>query len=250
MDPKANKIVYQFWRSKVQARMKNKEKAELMAPSEMPYYFGTKRHPLEGDYYEMLDQDHVDIVHLGRNPLKTFNKTGMMLEDGTQKDFDIVVLATGFDSFSGSLTRMCLLSKEGINIKDIWDREIATYLGMLIHGFPNAFMIYSPQAPTAFSNGPTILECQVDFIVDLIARAEAEGISVVEANASAQQEWTALIEKMCEKTLLPFTNSWWNAGNILGKKTQMLTFPAGIDVYEMMCRKKLETWEGFEVTKA
>jgi cation diffusion facilitator CzcD-associated flavoprotein CzcO len=102
MDPKANREAYDFWASKVRARIKNKEKAELMAPSEPPYYFGTKRSPLEADYYEMLDQDHVDIVHMGKTPLKTFNKTGMLMEDGTQRDFDIVILATGFDSFSGS----------------------------------------------------------------------------------------------------------------------------------------------------
>ena len=82
--------------------MKNKEKAELMAPTEPPYYYGTKRAPLEHDYYEMLDQDHVEIVHMEKNPLKTFNKTGVVLENGRQLDFDIVILATGFDSFSGS----------------------------------------------------------------------------------------------------------------------------------------------------
>jgi cation diffusion facilitator CzcD-associated flavoprotein CzcO len=43
------------------------------------------------------------------------------------------------------LTRMGLISKDGVDIKDIWSDEIASYLGMMIHGFPNAFMIYSPQ---------------------------------------------------------------------------------------------------------
>jgi cation diffusion facilitator CzcD-associated flavoprotein CzcO len=82
--------------------MKNAKKRELMAPADPPYYYGTKRVPLEHDYYEMLDKDSVDIVHMGQNPLQTFNKTGMLMEDGTQIDFDVLVLATGFDSFSGS----------------------------------------------------------------------------------------------------------------------------------------------------
>jgi cation diffusion facilitator CzcD-associated flavoprotein CzcO len=102
VDAKANREVYDFWASKVRPRMKNAAKRELMAPTEPPYYFGTKRSPLERDYYEMLDQDHVDIVHMEQTPLKSFNKTGVLLEDGRQKDFDIVILATGFDSFSGS----------------------------------------------------------------------------------------------------------------------------------------------------
>jgi hypothetical protein len=44
-----------------------------------------------------------------------------------------------------SLTQMGLLNKDGVDIKNEWSFEIASYLGMLIHGFPNAFMIYSPQ---------------------------------------------------------------------------------------------------------
>jgi hypothetical protein len=87
----------------------------------------------------------------------------------------------------------------------------------------------------------------VDFIVDVIARAEAEGARTVEAEKKAQEEWKDLIESMCAKLLVRFTDSWWNGGNVAGKKTQMLTFPGGIDVYEKMCREKLETWDGFSI---
>lgn len=148
-DQKSNKVMYDFWRKKVLQRLKNPEKQRLMAPEEPPYPFGTKRTPLEGDYYEMLDRDNVEIVQLNEAPIKTFNKTGMLMEDGKQRDFDVVVLATGFDSFSGSLSIMGLKNTKGEDIKDIWDKDgIGTYLGMFIHGFPNLAMIYSPQSPT------------------------------------------------------------------------------------------------------
>lgn len=102
LDKTANKQVYDFWARKVRQRMKDPKKQELMAPAEAPYFFGTKRCPLEQDYYERLDQDNVDIVNLNETPLKAFNAGGMLMEDGKQLDFDVVVLATGFDSFSGS----------------------------------------------------------------------------------------------------------------------------------------------------
>lgn len=77
-------------------------KRDLMAPLEPPYPFFTKRPPLETDYYECLDMKHVTIADIKKNPIKTFTETGIILEDGTSEDFDVVVLATGFDSFSGS----------------------------------------------------------------------------------------------------------------------------------------------------
>jgi cation diffusion facilitator CzcD-associated flavoprotein CzcO len=98
----SNRIVYDFWKKKIRARITDPKKQELMAPEEAPYYFGTKRCPLENGYYEILDQTNVDIVDLNKAPLKAFTETGLLLEDGSVHDFDYVVLATGFDSFTGS----------------------------------------------------------------------------------------------------------------------------------------------------
>jgi len=87
-------------------------------------------------------------------------------------------------------------------------------------------------------------------IVDLIARAEKEGVKTFDSELSAQNEWCGLIEAMVKDTLFPQTNSWWNAGNIPGKKIQMLTYAAGINNYEAQCRGKIDKWDGFVLTKA
>jgi cation diffusion facilitator CzcD-associated flavoprotein CzcO len=129
-----------------------------MAPEKAPYYFGTKRNPLENDYYDVLNQSNVDIVDLNKHPIDSFTETGLQLgNESSARDYDYVICATGFDSFTGSLCNMGLTSKDGIDIKDVWKDGVRTYLGMMFNGFPNAFMVYSPQAPTALSNGPTII---------------------------------------------------------------------------------------------
>jgi cation diffusion facilitator CzcD-associated flavoprotein CzcO len=75
-----------------------------MAPTEPPYFFGTKRVPLEQDYYECIDQDNVELVDLTKTPIKEFNETGILLgsSENRQLELDIVVLATGFDAVTGS----------------------------------------------------------------------------------------------------------------------------------------------------
>lgn len=101
----ANALMYEFWAKKVRARMTDPVKMDLMAPlpaSKLPYYIFTKRPPLEIDYYEMLDRPNVKLVHTKQTPTKAFNETGVLMEDGRQIDFDILILATGFDAFSGS----------------------------------------------------------------------------------------------------------------------------------------------------
>lgn len=227
--PESNEIVYQWWRKKVCDRLTDPEKQKIMAPEKKPYYMGTRRNPLEQDYYEVLNQSHVHLHDLSASPLKRFTEKGMVMSDDKEYTFDAVVLATGFDPFTGSITRMGLKNKSGIDIKDLWAEGIHTYLGITISGFPNLFMAYTPQAPTAFSNGPTIIEAQVETAVDFIKKLEKEGIQTIEPRKEAEAEWKNALNEMTKYTLLPSTDSWWNGGNIPGKKAENMTYIAGIN---------------------
>lgn len=252
LDKEANKIVYDFWKKKVRERLTDPVKQELMAPEEMPYYFSTKRTPLEHDYYDVLNQENVDIVDVNINHIESFTERGLQLGgESSDREYDYVVCATGFDSFTGSLTNMGLKSKSGIDIKDAWADGVRTYLGMMFNGFPNAFMVYSPQAPTALSNGPTIIECQCDFVCDTIKQLQSQGPkTTIEPTKEAEQEWKINMNAMVEHTLYPFTNSWWNTSNIPGKTAENHSYILGINNYEKHCRGTMEGWTGFEVVGA
>lgn len=102
-------------------------------------------------------------------------------------------------------------------------------------------------APTALSNGPTILECQLDTIAAIITKLEKEGLNSIEATHSAEIGWKDMLSKMNEGTLFPFTSSWWTGGNIPGKKAENMTYIGGIDNYEKQCLATLDEWKGFEV---
>ncbi|KAH7115272.1 hypothetical protein B0J11DRAFT_128838 [Dendryphion nanum] len=249
IDRDANRIAYEFWKKKVRQRLTDPAKQKILAPDEPPYYFGTKRVPLERDYYDVLNQKNVEVVDLKANALEGFTEKGIKLEgEDKPREFDVVVLATGFDAFSGSLTSMGLKNKDGVDIKDVWSDGIKTYMGMTMHGFPNAFMVYTPQAPTALSNGPTILEAQRDWICDVISLAEKQGVKVIEAKREAEEEWKKGMNEMNEVALFKYTDSWWTGANIPGKVAENNTYIGGIDNYEAQARAAIPEWKGFEVT--
>ncbi|KAH0844012.1 Cyclopentanone 1,2-monooxygenase [Fonsecaea pedrosoi] len=246
-DKKANRIVYDFWRKKVRARMTDPVKMDLMAPAEPPYWYGTKRQPLEEDYYECIDMPHVEVVDLNAAPLQHFTEKGILTADGKEREFDVIALATGFESYTGSIVNMGLLNKDGIDLKDLWKDGIKSYLGILINGFPNAFMVYSPQAPTSLSNGPTILECQLDYVFAAIEKLEKEHAKSIEPTPEAQDEWKKTVLATTEGSLIPLTNSWWTGANIPGKKAELVTFCHGIENYEKEILKTLDGWKGFDI---
>lgn len=52
------------------------------------------------------------------------------------------------------------------------------------------FFLYGPQAPTAFSNGPSCTQFQAEFVEELFKRIQAEGITQIEATKEAEDDWS------------------------------------------------------------
>jgi hypothetical protein len=82
---------------------------------------------------------------------------------------------------------------------------------------------YTPQSPTALSNGTTIIEAQVETAVDMIAALEKQNAKYIEAQPDAAAAWKKGIADVENMTLLPQTSSWWNAANVPGKKVEGMT---------------------------
>lgn len=247
VDAKAGKLMYDFWAKKTRPRVKNAAKAAFLVPEKAPYIFGTKRHSLEQDYYECIDQDNVDVVDLKANAIQEFTEKGIITADGVERVFDIVVMATGFDAMTGSLTNMNIKGNDGVTIKERWQDGVFTHLGMFSSGCPNLFMVYGPQAPTAFTNGPVFIEVQVDVILDFMKKLRSENIVSIEAQRPAEEKWKQAIQDANDKTLLPLTDSWYMGANVPGKKREQLNYLGGIQQYEVECRAALANLEGFTV---
>lgn len=165
------------------------------------------------------------------------------------------------------MTSIGLKNREGVDLEQVWQDGIKTYLGVSMPGFPNAFAIYTPQgpycaqptnscvfeayhvlAPATLTNGPTLIETQSDFVASAIEKLEVEGAKHIEATSEAADAWDQMIESMNAPTLFPLTNSWWNTSNIPGKRIQNVTHLGGVKMYEDQIKDTLQGWKGFLVT--
>ncbi|KAL3455354.1 hypothetical protein BJX64DRAFT_72057 [Aspergillus heterothallicus] len=254
LDEKANREAYDFWVAKTRARIVDPRKRDLLAPLEPPHPMAVKRSSFEVDYYEQFNRENVQLVDL-REPgkaIKCVKADGIELEDGTFYPVDAIALATGFNSITGSLTCIPgLRNTEGVSLAEEWGTNGASaYLGMTRKGYPNMFLCYSVHGPTALSNGPTTIEIQARWIADAISKIDEQGLSHVEPTEEAEQGWKATVNAITDMTLFPRGDSWYMGANIPGKKREMLNFPGGLPMYEQMCWKALESWEGFVTVKA
>lgn len=92
----ANQKCYDFWAKKVRDRVEDPKTRDIVAPLTMPHFFGTKRPCLEYNYYEQFNRPNVDVIDIKNNAIKEFDETGIILEDGTHHEFDVIAVATGF----------------------------------------------------------------------------------------------------------------------------------------------------------
>jgi cation diffusion facilitator CzcD-associated flavoprotein CzcO len=248
-DEAANREAYNFWLKKTRARITDPWKRDILAPLEPPHPAGAKRSSFEQDYFEQFNRLNVQLVNL-REPgqaIRAVRSDGIEVEDGTVYPVDVIALATGFNSLTGSLTCIPgLRNTSGVTLAEEWSKDGAsTYLGLTRRGYPNMFLCYSVHGPAALSNGPASIEIQAKWIVDAIRKIDESGLSYIKPTEEAEKTWKATVNMITSITLFPKADSWYMGANIPGKKREMLNFPGGLPMYEQMCRKALENWEGF-----
>lgn len=90
---------------------------------------------------------------------------------------------------TGSLAQLNIRNVHDETIADHWKGGTRTSMGIAIPGFPNMFFLYGPQAPTAFSNGPSCTQFQAEFVEEMMKKVLADGITRIDATEEAEEDW-------------------------------------------------------------
>ncbi|KZF21997.1 FAD dependent oxidoreductase [Xylona heveae TC161] len=245
-DQAANEEAYKFWREKVRARINDPVKKELLAPMKAPHAFGTKRPSLEQTYYEVYNQPNVDLINLRENPIDEITPLGVKTADGVTHELDLLVLATGFDSVTGSLLNIDIEGVHGAKLEAKWKHGTWTYLGMTTADFPNMFFPYGPQAPTAFCNGPTCAELQGDWVIDCLKYLRAKNLQKIDTLHEAEDAWRKHATELNDASLFPGTSSWYMGANVPGKPREVLNYIGGLRQYNQRISEVAENdYRGF-----
>src|SRR6201984_1818069 len=140
----SNDTASEFVREKIRATVKDPKTAELLCPNDHP--IGTKRLILDTDYYETYNRGNVTLVDIRSKPIREITPTGLRSDDA-EYALDAIVFATGFDAMTGAMKEIDIRTDAGLSIRQKWQHGPHTYLGIMIAGFPNLFMITGPQSP-------------------------------------------------------------------------------------------------------
>jgi cation diffusion facilitator CzcD-associated flavoprotein CzcO len=233
-DIDANRMATTLYGEAVARIVTDPETAASLAPT---HPFACKRPIIDQGYYETFNRANVTLVDLREGPITAVTPRGIETEQGSH-DLDVIVYATGFDAMTGALTNIDVRGRDGLSLRDVWAEEgPVSYLGLAVAGFPNLFTVQGPGAPAAATNFVAALEQHVEWIAACITHLRANGHRSIEALPTAQTGWIDLTASLVAPTVLvhPSCNSWYNGGNVPGKKRLYMGYVGGIPEYRRHC---------------
>jgi cation diffusion facilitator CzcD-associated flavoprotein CzcO len=243
----ANEIVADFIRGKVRQIVRDPDVAELLSPRTYPV--GTKRICMDTGYYETFNRENVTLIDVRKNPITEVTPAGLRTT-AADYDLDMLIFATGFDAVTGSLTRMNVTGVGGTDLREKWAKRPQNFLGFMVAGFPNLFMIHGPGSPGVLSQMITSGEWQVNWVADRITDLNHQGIARIDTTSQAESGWEAEMTTMANMTLYRYADSWYVGANIPGKPRNFLIYIGGFDRYAQRCNEQVSKgYEGFVLTR-
>ncbi len=158
---------------------------------------GCKRLVFSSDYLPALTRPNVEVV---TSPARYLRARSLLTEDGTEREVDLVVCATGYAA-ADYLGELDVSGEHGITLRQVWRDGAHAYLGMAVPGFPNFFMLYGPNTNVGSNSVIFILEAQARYLVRALRFLRRNRRRYVAVRPSALADFVAKVDRWMEGTV-------------------------------------------------
>jgi cyclohexanone monooxygenase len=229
-NPESNRVAGDFVIRKMLSEVDDPDVRDMLTPKGYPFF--AKRPPLDHGYFKTFNRKNVHLVDINeREPIVEITPTGIRTTR-QHYEFDIIVLATGFQAYTGAQEALPIRGQGGLLLKDKWETVSSSIMGVFVAGFPNLFMITGPQAP--FANLPTSIEENSKYIVNCIRRMRDAGDNLCVPRADAEAAWVEHTADIHRQTLMAQgdkVHSWMMGANLKNRNPRVLIYFGGANVY-------------------
>ena len=125
---------------------------------------GCKRILMSNDWYPALQLPQVEVVD---DRIAEVRPHSIVTADGAEREVDTIVLGTGFAA-TEFLAPMTITGRGGRDLHEQWKDGASAYLGTVVPGFPNLFVLYGPNTNLGHNSILVMLEAQVGWVVQAV----------------------------------------------------------------------------------
>jgi 4-hydroxyacetophenone monooxygenase len=169
------------------------ELVERMVPKAPPLSSRPVICDADANVLHALLRDDVELVDTA---IHRITPTGIELVGGEEIELDVIVFATGYKA-SDFLWPMEVTGREGTRLEDVWaDDGPRAYLGAMLPGFPNFFMLYGPNTNPYAGGAPVDYEEYVTrFALECMRGLIEGGMSTVEVGEDAHRRFGEEVDR-------------------------------------------------------
>jgi cation diffusion facilitator CzcD-associated flavoprotein CzcO len=195
------------------------------------YPMGCKRILVTSDFYPALGRANVELV---AQAAAGFTATGVVAADGTVREVDAIVCATGFETIA-PLAQLPIRGAAGRTLAAAWRDGPEAYHGITVAGFPNLFMLLGPNTGTGHTSVLIPIEAQARYTLACIRELARRGARSMDVRAEVMQRHNAELQRRLAATVWasPSCTSWYKTGS--GKI--LATYPGYITRYVRETRR-------------
>lgn len=241
----ANDIVADYVRDKISTVVEDADTAEKLKPRGYPIF--ARRPCLDSGYYEAFNRDNVSLVDCLTDPIQAITPTGIRTTE-THVDLDVIIAATGYDALTGAMLAIDITGRGGVSLNDHWAAGARSYLGLMMPGFPNLFVVAGANGPSALANFFLLNEQNVDWLCDCIDHLRANDLATMEPTETGEAEYMETLNALSGRSLYPQANTWYTGSNIVGKPRGVPFYLGGLQRYREVCTAAIQDFRHFRFT--
>lgn len=237
----ANETAAEFVRRKIRQTVEDPAVAEALSPHSV---LACKRLCLGNNYYQTYNRPNVTLVDVSKSSIEEITPKGLRVKD-REYSLDSLVFATGFDAMTGALLKIEIRGKNSTTLKQKWNGQPKSYLGISINEFPNLFTITGPGSPSVLTNMLPSIEQHVNWIAECIEYMRKNDLVAIEPTKEAEEAWVSHVNEVANQTLFTSCNSWYIGANIPEKPRVFMPY-IGFPTYVDKCQQVVSNgYEGF-----
>ena len=159
-------------------------------------------------WYPAIANPKTQLINDG---IKRFTPKSIVSADGTERDVDIVIWATGFHVADPNVFPRI----QGINDVELtkrWKNEgVQAHRGVTVADMPNLFFLLGPNTGLGHNSVVFMIESQIGYVMQLIDETIKRNCKTVVPKRKAQDSWNEWVQEKLQGTVWDVggCNSWY-----------------------------------------
>lgn len=194
-----NKFRYRLFKKlclkKLEREVTDPELRRRLTPD---YAMGCKRILVSDDYFPTFNRPNVSLE---TQRIEKITPTGIVAQDGLERAFDVIILATGFEVVD--FDQMKLFGLNGRELYSEWKQSgIAGYKGTVVSGFPNLCTLLGPNSGFGHNSVLLAMEAQMNYVLQYLAYLEQQPEPVgLDLKPGVQRSYNAALQRKFKDTV-------------------------------------------------